>query len=180
MSEESYGRALGERLRNIRTQKRMSLRDVEQASAGMWKAAVVGAYERGDRNVTVPRLYELAAFYNVPISEILPDAAPVGPGTVDIRRKVTLDLKELQRMPDQQGDPLLRFAHAIQSLRGDFNGRVLTVREDDLMPLALAYQTTLEDLGIRLRDWGLLADGAPGAPAARPGSGDSAGKGDGS
>ena len=165
MADTDYGKALGERLRNIRMQKGMSLRDVEHASEGSWKAAVVGAYERGDRNVTVPRLYELAGFYNVPISEILPDAAPAGPGTVDDRPKVKLDLKRLQQVPGHEGDPLLRFAHAIQSLRGDFNGKVLTVREDDLMPLALAYQTTLEDLGIRLKDWGLLAD----EPAVAPG-----------
>ncbi len=157
MAENDYARALGERLRNIRTQKGMSLRDVEHASEGVWKAAVVGAYERGDRNVTVPRLYELAEFYGVPVPEILPDSGPVGPGSSEDRRRVVLDLKKIQKVPETQGDPLLRFAHAIQSIRGDFNGRILTVREDDLMALALAYQTTLDDLSHRLTDWGLIS-----------------------
>ena len=133
----------------------MSLRDVEHASEGVWKAAVVGAYERGDRNVTVPRLYDLAAFYGVPLSEILPDSGPPPTGTSEEQRRVVLDLQKLQEVPDTQGDPLLRFAHTIQSLRGDFNGKVLTVREDDLMALALAYQTTLDDLSHRFKDWGL-------------------------
>ena len=158
MAEHDYARALGERLRNIRMQKGMSLRDVEHASDGVWKAAVVGAYERGDRNVTVPRLYDLAEFYGVPLSEILPDSGPAGPGSTDDRRRVVLDLKKIQKVPETQGDPLLRFAHAIQSIRGDFNGRVLTVREDDLMALALAYQTTLDDLAHRLTDWGLISE----------------------
>lgn len=158
LDENRFGRELGDRLRNIRNQKGMSLRDVEQASGGRWKAAVVGAYERGDRNVTVPRLYELAEFYGVPLSEILPDTGRVGPGVPEDRRRVTLDLQQLQRVPSAQADPLARFASAIQSLRGDFNGRVLTVREDDLMALALAYQTTLEDLSRRLKEWGLLSE----------------------
>ncbi|MBA3629291.1 MAG: transcriptional regulator [Actinobacteria bacterium] len=159
VADTDYARALGERLRNIRGQKGMSLRDVEHASEGVWKAAVVGAYERGDRNVTVPRLYDLAAFYGVPLSEILPDSGPPPTGTSEEQRRVVLDLRKLQEVPDTQGDPLLRFAHTIQSLRGDFNGKILTVREDDLMALALAYQTTLDDLSHRFKDWGLVTDG---------------------
>ena len=33
---------------------------------------MVGSYERGDRAVTVQRLAELADFYGVPVSELLP------------------------------------------------------------------------------------------------------------
>lgn len=153
-----YPKALGERLRNIRVQKGMSLQDVQQASKGKWKAAVVGAYERGDRNVTVARLSELADFYGVPVSEILPeDGAPPSPSAVEGRRRVVLDLEGLKRVPESDRDPLSRFTHAIQIQRGDYNGRVLTIREDDLMALALLYQTTADDLSRRLGEWGLLS-----------------------
>lgn len=158
MSNGDYSKALGERLRNIRIQKGMSLQDVQQASDGKWKAAVVGAYERGDRNVTVSRLSELANFYGVPVAEILPDeGGPRAPGQVDLRRRVILDLEGLDRVPENDRDPLSRFTHAIQIQRGDFNGRVLTIREDDLMALALLYQTTADELSRRLGDWGMLA-----------------------
>src|SRR6476660_5166546 len=68
-----YAKALGARLRAIRTQQGLSLHGVEEKSHGRWKAVVVGSYERGDRAVTVQRLSELADFYGVPVSELLPE-----------------------------------------------------------------------------------------------------------
>ncbi|HEY8728011.1 MAG TPA: helix-turn-helix transcriptional regulator, partial [Acidothermaceae bacterium] len=73
-----YAKALGARLRAIRTQQGLSLHGVEEKSRGRWKAVVVGSYERGDRAVTVQRLAELADFYSVPVAELLPDATPSG------------------------------------------------------------------------------------------------------
>ncbi len=158
MSSRQYPKALGERLRNIRLQKGMSLQDVQQTSSGRWKAAVVGAYERGDRNVTVTRLSELAEFYGVPVSEILPEETPSTGTAGNGRRRVVLDLESLEKVPEADRDPLARFTTAIQVQRGDFNGRVLTIREDDLMALALLYQTTADELSRRLEEWGLLAE----------------------
>lgn len=152
-----YGRELGRRLRAIRIQKGMSLQDVQEASGDTWKAAVVGAYERGDRNVTVARLSELADFYGVPVTELLPEEGPPAPGRPEPRSRVVLDLEGLGRVPPGERDPLARFTSAIQVQRGDFNGRVLTIRRDDLMALALMYQTTAENLEDRLESWGLLA-----------------------
>lgn len=155
-SNGDYAKALGERLRRIRIQKGMSLHDVQEASKGRWKAAVVGAYERGDRNVTVPRLSELAGFYGVPVSELIPDGQSTSPHSNE-RRRVVLNLEGLDRIPESDRDPLARFTAAIQVQRGDFNGRVLTIRQDDLMSLALLYQTTADDLARQLDEWGLLA-----------------------
>ena len=49
-------RLVGERLRSIRLQKNMSLGDVETRSNNEFKASVLGAYERGERAISVPRL----------------------------------------------------------------------------------------------------------------------------
>ena len=155
-NRRDYPKALGERLRKIRLQKGMSLQDVQEASDGKWKAAVVGAYERGDRNVTVTRLSELSDFYGVPVSEIIPSDESTAPAPVEARRRVILDLERLERIPERDREPIARFAGAIQIQRGDFNGRVLTIREEDLISLALVYQTTANELSRRLEDWGLL------------------------
>jgi transcriptional regulator with XRE-family HTH domain len=158
LDASGYAKALGERLRKIRIQKGMSLQDVQGASDGKWKAAVIGAYERGDRNVTVGKLSELADFYGVPVTEILPsDDGTSAPSGFERNRRVVLNLEELSSVPEHDRDPLSRFTTAIQIQRGDFNGRILTIREDDLMALALLYQTTSDELSRRLADWGLLS-----------------------
>src|SRR4051794_38302350 len=90
-------RALGGRLRAIRTQQGLSLHGVEEKSDGRWKAVVVGSYERGDRAVTVQRLAELADFYTVPVSELLPDSAPMG--AAEPPPRLILDLEKLQVVP---------------------------------------------------------------------------------
>src|SRR4051795_8919519 len=88
----SYSRKVGERLRAIRRQKRLSLQEVEAASGQEFKASVLGAYERGERAISVPRLQRLARFYHVPVDQLLPrDDADLGPDSViDLERGTVL------------------------------------------------------------------------------------------
>ena len=57
---ETYNEAVGRRLRSIRKQKGLSLQDVEANSGQEFKASVLGAYERGERSLSLPRLQRLA------------------------------------------------------------------------------------------------------------------------
>src|SRR6187455_3237713 len=63
---------LGTRLREIRRQQRLSLEQVEAASDGALPTSLLGAYERGERTMTVLRLETIARFYRVPIDQLLP------------------------------------------------------------------------------------------------------------
>jgi len=164
---------VGDRLRDIRRQQGLSLAEVEERSGGDWKAVVVGAYERGDRAVTVPRLAELARFYGVPLSSLLP-ARPRPPSAPDQhgrdteghgRRtghggRVRLDLHGLGD-DGEVLDPIAlravaRFAEHIQLQRGDHNGRVLTIRTDDLRTIAVAIGHDPEALVTALREHGAI------------------------
>jgi transcriptional regulator with XRE-family HTH domain len=155
---ESYAHALGTRLRAIRVQQGLSLHAVEQKSEGRWKAVVVGSYERGDRAVTVAKLAELAEFYGVPISEMLPDYRAGRRGAPS--QKLVIDLQRLSQLPPEKAGPLARYAAAIQSQRGDYNGKVLTIRAEDLRSLAVIYDLTPHDLADQLISWGVLPEGS--------------------
>ena len=105
-----YAKTLGARLRAIRTQQGLSLHGVEEKSRGRWKAVVVGSYERGDRSVTVQKLAELAEFYGVPVSELLPGdsaPAPLAPSP-----KLVIDLERMAQLPKDKAGPA-------GALRGD-------------------------------------------------------------
>jgi len=149
-----YALALGARLRAIRQQQALSLHGVEEKSQGRWKAVVVSSYERGDRAVTVQKLAELAEFYSVPVAELLPDA-PVA-AAAEPPPKLILDLERLGQVPAEKAGPLARYSAAIQAQRGDYNGRVLSIRQDDLRTLAVIYDEVPSRLTEQLIAWGVL------------------------
>jgi transcriptional regulator with XRE-family HTH domain len=148
-----YAKSLGARLRSIRQQQGLSLQGVEEKSNGRWKAVVVGSYERGDRAVTVSRLAELAEFYRVPVSELLPDGSGI---RQEPTNKIVLDLERLYDVASEDLAYVARYARAIQQQRGDYNGRVLSIRADDLRALAIVYDSSPSGLIERLNEHGVL------------------------
>lgn len=155
----NYAKALGARLRAIRMQQHLSLHGVERKSGGKWKAVVVGSYERGDRAVSVQRLAELADFYGVPVSDLLPpEDTPFGAssGGTPLER-IVLNVEKVAKLSDAHADILRRFTSSIQRQRGDVGNRTLPVRHEDLRTLALMYDTTIEALTERLVRWQVLA-----------------------
>ena len=159
LANEGYAKALGARLRAIRMQQHLSLHGVERKSAGKWKAVVVGSYERGDRAVSVQRLAELADFYGVPVSDLLPpeDTPFTGGGGTTPLNRIVLNLDKVAALADPNADVLRRFTASIQRQRGDLGNRSLPVRHEDLRTLALMYDTTIEALTERLVRWQVLA-----------------------
>jgi transcriptional regulator with XRE-family HTH domain len=159
LANEGYAKALGARLRAVRMQQHLSLHGVERKSGGKWKAVVVGSYERGDRAVSVQRLSELADFYGVPVSDLLPPeggAYATGRSTPPLSR-IVLNLDRVATLADPNADILRRFTASIQRQRGDVGNRTLGVRHDDLRTLALMYDSTIEALTERLVRWQVLA-----------------------
>ena len=163
-----YAQKVGVRLRSVRKQKGLSLQDVEAESSQEFKASVLGAYERGERAISVPRLQRLARFYAVPVDRLLPDDAagrivdlteqgaeadPAAPGA----EPVAIDLTRLQGLEEPELAPLHRFVTMIQLQRQDYNGRVLTLRRDDLRALACLIDVSPDALRRRLDELGLRA-----------------------
>jgi len=144
-----YSVRVGERLRTIRLQRGMSLQDVHRTTEGEFKAAVLGAYERGERSLSLPRLKRLAGHYEVPVSQLLPvedsyelSSIPDGSVSIDLRRVDALDAKTSAIIE--------RFLQRIQIQRQDFNGRVLTIRASDVAMLAMMLDVADVDLVAKL------------------------------
>jgi transcriptional regulator with XRE-family HTH domain len=151
---------IGERLRAIRRQQGLSLHDVEARSRQEFKASVLGAYERGERALSVGRLMRLAELYDVPADQLLPkDGVEV---EIDLTRAeiglaatMTLDLVRLNQLEHPDAAVLSRYAGTIQRQREDFNGRMLTIRRDDVRVLAAVLGRKPEEFGAHLQELGL-------------------------
>jgi len=162
-ADELYISRVGERLRGIRRQKRMSLLDVEAASGKEFKASVLGAYERGERAISVPRLQRLSELYRVPVAQLLPEVESDGVedpavGVPFARQTMSIDLERLRTLEGSEAELVNRYLRGIQVQRQDFNGKVLTVRSDDLRALACMLGVSgdqaiaqLERLGLAYR-----------------------------
>jgi transcriptional regulator with XRE-family HTH domain len=156
---ETYQERLGQRLRAIRQQQGLTLQQVEEKSQGDWKAVVVGSYERGDRSVSVAKLADLANFYGVPVSELLPeDEVPRPDAGTDVPPRVIVDLTALNRNGETEPalKPISRYVTAIQVQRGDYNGRMLTIRGEDLKALAIVLGIDPDTLIDKLDERGIL------------------------
>jgi transcriptional regulator with XRE-family HTH domain len=156
--DRHYALALGERLRRVRQQQGLSLHDVEHRSQGTLKASVVGAYERGERAVSITRMEVIADFYRVPVAELLPDPSDErrrGAPDDEVVPEITIDLAILETR--REDEPVLaRYVDAIKARRGDYNGRVLTVRASDLETLAAVLDADPEHLHERLSGVGIV------------------------
>ena len=171
----AYSLKVGQRLRAVRKQRNLSLHAVEDRSEGEFRASVLGAYERGERAISVARLQRLAALYEVSVDNLLPghhDAAltldlregavagapPSWPVAGEDGPPVVIDLDGLERLPSDERELIGRYIGMIQVKRQDFTTRRIAIRRDDLRALAFLFETTpaimrrrLDQLGVCVR-----------------------------
>ena len=121
-----------DRLRIIRKSKGWSLQDVERNSNGKWKAVVIGSYERSDRSISLRKAISLMEFYQVPISELFPEISPEAKA-----RSISINLAKLADDQSINSESLRKFTKSIGDRRKDWNGKLLTIRANDLQFLSL-------------------------------------------
>lgn len=157
----SYTKAVGERLRTLRKQRGLSLLAVEESTGREFKASVLGAYERGERVISVLRLQRLASFYRVPVDQILPrPATGEGDGSTAAttpftpRRPVVIDLVRLSETESIEGQVIRRYISSIHSHRSGMHGDTMPIRDDDLRALGRFFdcdERTMEMKLVELR-----------------------------
>ena len=72
--------------------------------------------------------------------------------------RLVLDLVALQNVPEAES--VLRYLRSIILERGDYNGRVLSIRRDDLRAICSLLRTDEATTLERLAGWGALVDGS--------------------
>lgn len=123
---EDFNYALGQRLRAARRHRGWSLGDVESQTGGEFKASVVGAYERGERAISVQRFVSLADVYGTPAADLLPASTD---------SELIIDIEALA----VDGDLVDRYLAAIQMMR-KMPG-VEEVRDSDRAVISSLLQT---------------------------------------
>ena len=121
---------------------------------------MLGAYERGELSLSLPRLQRLAEFYSVPVSQLLPSDESDTPTISPPVGGLTIDLNRVEALSGQHSIVVERFRRGSQMLRQDFNGKVLTIRSNDLRTLAMLLDQSEGGFAERLTDLGVAADGS--------------------
>jgi transcriptional regulator with XRE-family HTH domain len=142
----------------------MSLLAVEETSSREFKASVLGAYERGERIISVLRLQRLAQLYRVPVDQLLPRPATVGAGAIgesvdgdlpSSNPPTRIDLVRLGEVDAPEGEVIRRYVNMIQVQRGDFSGRCVAIRNEDLQALGRFFERDEAGMRCRLGDLGV-------------------------
>ena len=150
------------RLRQIRKQQNLTLKQVEIRSRGKWKAVVIGSYERGTRSLSISKAKSLCEFYGVPLSALFQsEGIQQVPPTEGALR---IDLRNL-RSKISQNDSLIGQLHNLLSFiarrRDDWNGEIMTIRLQDNEALGLLVQKEQSELrkALEIRDLLFKAQG---------------------
>jgi transcriptional regulator with XRE-family HTH domain len=107
------------------------LQEVEKRSDSEFRSSVLGAYERGERAISVQRLYRLASLYRVDVAHLIP-ASEEGDSE---EQNVNIDLDAIGGVDEDVSEVIDRFLVAIQMRRRGSSGD-MTVRQADLELLA--------------------------------------------
>jgi transcriptional regulator with XRE-family HTH domain len=153
---------ISKRLRQIRKQQNLTLKQVEIRSRGKWKAVVIGSYERGTRSLSISKAKSLCEFYGVPLSALfqIEGIQQVPPSEGALR----IDLRNL-RSKISQNDSLIGQLHNLLSFiarrRDDWNGEIMTIRLQDNEVLGLLVQKEQSELrkALEIRDLLFKAQG---------------------
>jgi transcriptional regulator with XRE-family HTH domain len=134
------------RIRQLRRERGLTLRDFEEKSGGRIRAIVMGAYERGDRSMSLGKLIEISKVFGIELSHLIGSAeltqssGTQSSGTLSSATpssRYIFDLRALNSLEDSpQKVILLRYLSRIAEQRGDWGGEVISLRQSDIESLS--------------------------------------------
>ena len=137
------------RIRQLRREKGFTLLECEIQSRGRIRAVVLGAYERGDRSMSLKKVIEIAELFGVPLAHLI--AADLQPEQSRIAgSRHIYDLRALRALaPSEQKILLSRYLSRIAEQRGDWGGEVISIRHADVEAIA----RLVDSEEIKFQEW---------------------------
>lgn len=124
------------RIRGLRRERGLTLREFEEKSGGRIRAIVMGAYERGDRSMSLGKLIEISKVFGIELSHLI-GSAELTPSSATHSSRYIFDLRVLNSLDDSpQKVILLRYLSRIAEQRGDWGGEVISLRQSDIESLS--------------------------------------------
>ncbi|MFM1844124.1 MAG: hypothetical protein RLZ78_204 [Actinomycetota bacterium] len=136
------------RLRSVREAKCLTLSQVAAMSSGSISAIALGSYERGDRSMSAAKVLEIAKIYKIPVSELFEQ-----PQKIVGNKRVVIDYRKLSNDDDPIAQPLLNVINKIASIRRDWNGELISLRESDIASLQIFTLLTTDQIQQMLKNY---------------------------
>ncbi len=136
------------RLRSVREAKCLTLSQVAAMSSGSISAIALGSYERGDRTISACKVLELAKIYKIPVSELFEQ-----PQKMIGNKRVVIDYRKLSSDKDPSAQSLLNVINKIASIRRDWNGELISLREGDIASLQIFTLLTTDQIQQMLKNY---------------------------
>jgi len=136
------------RLRAVREAQDLTLTQVAALSSGAISAIALGSYERGDRSMSAAKVLEIAKIYKIPVSELFEQ-----PQKMVANKRVVIDLRKLSSNDDPNAQTLLNVINKIASIRRDWNGELISLRESDIASLQIFTLLTGDEVNQMLKNY---------------------------
>jgi transcriptional regulator with XRE-family HTH domain len=138
----SMAQEIGRALRRARLARRMTLKDLADASADRFRPTSVAGYERGERKISVVRFCELCRLLAVPPERVLGEILRA----VEGRLEPEIDLTKLEGLATSESELITGFIRQVLSQRGERGVETVVLRTGDVEVLASAAGRRPEEL----------------------------------
>ena len=157
---EGLSSEMGAALRRARASRGMTLREAARAASGEVKPTTLASYERGERPVSVERLFRLSSLYRISPVRLIADVLR----RVEGREPVRVDVHKVRDLEGAEAGILDGFVRNVLMLRKQPMADTVTLREGDLDVLATATGRRVSDFVRAIEPAISLAGGsAPGS-----------------
>jgi transcriptional regulator with XRE-family HTH domain len=138
---ESVTSEVGAALRRARISRHLTLREAAHAAPEEVKPTTLASYERGERAVSVDRLFRLSLRYGISPARLVADVLR----RVEGRPPVRIDVRKVRSLGGAEAGILDGFVRNVLMLRHQPTSDTVTLREGDLDVLATATGRRVED-----------------------------------